>query len=267
MSLALIWLLLGSASAEEVAAVMLINGDVSVTSAGMTKKAFVGLGLDLNDVVTTDWDSAVVLHLSNDHLVRVDEDLELTVGDLVLLDAPQAKQDVKTQLETLLYPEDRVAMKGLEQAERVAGWHARITASVAPATTEQDTIRRGGPAAGRSPAVSAAAMVREEPAEPDAFEAPPGMVTRSASAKPAGMTKEQLEAMFAPQGTLYQCLVDWTRTLPIAMEAYVIVVKMREGQVATVRVKGGLSVPLCAREVVGRAYGGGEEEVEITLEL
>ncbi|MBT3221560.1 MAG: hypothetical protein HN348_20965 [Proteobacteria bacterium] len=128
--------LASSAWAEDVAAFLLVQGDVSVSSSeGAFEQVVVGTSLERDDLIKTDWDSAAILQLHNNHLVRIDEDLELKVSDLVLLDAPLSTADFKTQLDTLLYPEERASMDGIERAERVAGWHARVTASYAPTTS------------------------------------------------------------------------------------------------------------------------------------
>ncbi|MEZ4317727.1 MAG: hypothetical protein R3F61_09485 [Myxococcota bacterium] len=129
----MMWLMLiacGQAEGEEVAAVMLASGRASVVHDGVSAPADVGVVLTRDDVLHTGPDGTILVHLSNDHVVRIDSDLELAVSDLVMLDAPRATIEPGKQLADLLYPEERAGLGAdLTRAEGVAGWHSRLTAA------------------------------------------------------------------------------------------------------------------------------------------
>ncbi len=144
---------LNTAVAEEVAAVMLIQGTVTIHDGDGSYPADLGTGLRRSDTVVTGEESAVVLHLHNNHLVRLDEDLELEVADIVLLDAPDIPLDVDSALSSLLYPGERDEMRGADEASRVAGWQSRLSAGHSVGTSEESAraMTRGAPPAAPDP--------------------------------------------------------------------------------------------------------------------
>ncbi|MCB9678319.1 MAG: hypothetical protein H6737_24670 [Alphaproteobacteria bacterium] len=129
----MLWMLLlgcSSADAEEIAAVMLVTGDAHIRREGVDLPASVGTLVDRTDTLITGPDGAIIVQLRNDHLVRVDADLELRVTDIVVLDAPKSAVPPGKQLADFLYPEEADALGTLvTRAERVAGWTSRITAA------------------------------------------------------------------------------------------------------------------------------------------
>lgn len=168
----------GPALAQDVAAVLLLQGDVEILDASGTRRAAtLELGLVRSDTVITAEESAVILQLHNDHLVRVDEDLELTVSDIVLLDATPTSVSPQDQLASLLYPDERGTMTG--DSERIAGWHARMTAAYAPkaiseadmeesARKQEDTLDANKAPMGRAaPAPPTSSAPMEPPPSPD----------------------------------------------------------------------------------------------------
>ncbi len=145
-----------------VASIMLVQGEVKVGhGANPPSPAQVGDLLMREDVVWTSPGAAAILHLRNNHLVRVDEDLQLNVADIVLLDAPASELDASQQLAELLYPEERQAIPGVEQAERVSGWQSRLRAGQSVGTVSEEDREEASDDAG-----SAAAAPAPEP-EPE----------------------------------------------------------------------------------------------------
>ena len=307
-------ILASSALAEDVAAVLLVQGDVSVSSTqGVFEQARVGTGLERGDLIKTDWDSAAILQLHNNYLVRIDEDLELKVSELVLIDAPASTADYKTQLDSLLYPEERASMDGIEQAERVAGWHARVTASYAPTTTYEfdDDIVEGnllkpdgeflaGEEGGGTTQVRTASAKsggkkkssksspaddilqgiqrqaeedarlewgRAEGATEDKSGLRSGSGISVAEQQPTLVgSRTEIEALFAVEGELRQCLLDWASQLPVPVDELQIVLRVKNGAISKVIVGGGLMPPDCARDIlVGMTVSSQVDQVTVSF--
>ncbi len=123
----------GPAGAEEVAAVMVVSGDAMIRRDGALLPAEPGLALRTTDTLVTDEDDAIIVHLSNDHVVRIDSELELPVSGIVMLKADESAVEPGEQLASLLYTDERSGIDAdlLDRAERVAGWHSRLTAAEA----------------------------------------------------------------------------------------------------------------------------------------
>jgi hypothetical protein len=121
----------GSAGAEEVAAVMVVSGDPAIRRAGAMLPARDGMALQAGDTLVTDEDDAIIVHLSNDHVVRIDSELELPLQGIVMRKAPKSDVPPGEQLAALLYEDElaRIDSALLARAERVAGWHSRLTAA------------------------------------------------------------------------------------------------------------------------------------------
>jgi hypothetical protein len=68
-----------------------------------------------------DWVALAII--GNGHVVRLDDDLSLLVGDLALLNAPMQSEGVREQLDVLLTKKEK------ERAGRLIGWHASQTAA------------------------------------------------------------------------------------------------------------------------------------------
>lgn len=118
------------AVAKPVAQVVIGSGEVTVTPEKDKTKAFkvlVGTPLQASDRVKVAPGAWVVLAiLSNEQVVRLDDDLELKVGELALMGAPKAQRTIAEQLETLATVSERSA------AERLIGWHASQAGASAP---------------------------------------------------------------------------------------------------------------------------------------
>ncbi len=131
----------------EVAAIMLVQGQVRIRHDAGDMPATVGTGLHREDIVQTGTGAAAILHLKNNYLVRVDEEIELAVADIVLLGADEIDLDASEQLASLLYPEERDQFAGLQDAERVAGWQSRMSAGEAPAAGVEEDEESEDPSA------------------------------------------------------------------------------------------------------------------------
>ena len=99
-------------------------GEVSIQSAnGHRFSAQPALPLLSNDQIATKNNSFAIVHLHNNHVVRLDEDLRLQVANLAMFHAKKTSLAVAQQLTSLLKPEER------NQPERIVGWHARMQAA------------------------------------------------------------------------------------------------------------------------------------------
>lgn len=114
----------GVPSDPVVARVHLLGGSGSRIRAGSVEfPAQAALPLTPQDEISTPPGEFLVLALKNGYLVRIDEDLSLRVRDIVLLDAPPARDSLAAQLDRLVTREERA------QAERIAGSQARRSAA------------------------------------------------------------------------------------------------------------------------------------------
>lgn len=104
------------------------DGDVRIaTSDGKTLPAVVNLGLVDDDELRVASGAFALLLLDNRHVVRVDDVHTLKVRDLLMLGARPTREDVASQVRSLLHAGER-APRDAELRERVAGWHARLAA-------------------------------------------------------------------------------------------------------------------------------------------
>ncbi len=267
--------------AGEVAAVMLLQGEVTVVDdAGGVRPAVLGEGLTTLDTVSTGDNAAVVLHLHNNHLVRIDEDLDLQVADIVLLKAPEIDLDANTQLATLLYTDERATIQGLDEAERLAGWHARLSAGFTPPSTleeaneptqydfesdeiEGELLRAGGIYVGESQPrpqeiSSSASKDKKKPKKPRKPKKPKG----GAAPLPADVAPpppvpdpyeqnfEALKRQFADPGALRTCIEGWATGLPVEVHDFVFELRFNGDGIERVLVDQGLTAPTCAPDLL-----------------
>lgn len=116
----------GAPAEPVVAHVHLTGGSgARVRAGGAEFPAQPNLPLTPEDEISTPPGEFLVLTLKNGYLVRIDEDLSLRVRDLVLLNAPPARESLAAQLDRLVTREERA------QAERIAGSQARRSAAEA----------------------------------------------------------------------------------------------------------------------------------------
>jgi len=264
------------AEADDVAAVMLTTGQASVLSEGVEAPAATGLALDRKDVLKTGPEGAIIVHLSNDHLVRIDSDLELAVADIVMLSAPQATVPPGQQLADLLYPEEVSALgDSVVRAERVAGWHSRLTATEGISGLQRESAP-GADESSPSPVVYDNEDKSEAPSKtkprPSGARggrpAPPPAETSPAAGAPQAPPKPdkapvqpldpaKIPDWFQANGPLRQCIVDWAGTLGVPLDSVQIRLTIVDGEISRLSNSRGLRLPLCAREALeGQAVHG-----------
>lgn len=123
----------GAGSGEPAARVRLRGGTGAHVKAetGLEFPALAGTVLLRSDLlVVPSGEFLVVLIVGNGYLVRIDEDLTLRVGELVLLDAPATGESLASQLNRLVSKDE------LGRAERLAGTQSRVAAAEAIAPEE-----------------------------------------------------------------------------------------------------------------------------------
>lgn len=260
-----------AAHAEDVAAVLAVEGTVEVTHANGVVAAVPNLSLDRADVIRTGADGAVIVLLSNNRLVRVDEDLVLPIDKIVLLASPASTVPIKVQLDELLYPGERASMRGIDDAERLAGFQSRLSAATAipaqssaksMATPEADTAVAKAPRSTRGVPAGGGAPPSPKPrGESLAAPAPP---PPPASATP-GYSREQVSGVLADT----DCLAVWRDQAALASGTSLVVhVRVHNGLVTRLYADGGLVPPTCARDaLVGVSVLGGDGVFDVTVVL
>lgn len=273
----------GLAHAEEVAAVLAVDGQAEVIRMNGIFQVTPTLGLDRADVVRTGEDGAVLVLLNNDRVVRIDEDLSLRVGDIVLLGLPRATVPVQAQISDLLYPGERVSMRGIGDAERIAGWHSRLQAGTAvpaqAAPTAQSTadaakVTRGGAKSGNAGLGISGAGVggggsgsgfgygSGPGASNIATPAPPPPVEPPPPAPTPALTEADVRRILVEEGA---CVASWRTDAGIPVGAPVIVhVIVEDGHIDRLTGDAGLTPPRCARDrLVGQRYDGASFDVTL----
>lgn len=267
-----------AARAEDVAAVLTVEGTVEVTRASGVVAAVPDLSLDRADVIKTGSDGAVILLLSNNRLVRVDEELSLPIANIVLLGSPASTVPIKVQLEELLYPGERASMRGVEDAERLAGFQSRISAATAvPAQSQAKASSGGGGAVEKesadakparttrgNPPREAAAPAKPPPSPggpPPAPTPPPPPPGASAP----GYTREEVGGILADS----DCLAIWRDQVALASGTSLVVhVRVEGGRITRLYSDGGLVPATCARDgLVGVDVSGGDGVFEVNVVL
>ncbi len=275
------WLILGcqqAGAAEDVAAVLAVQGAPDVEVRGAFIDATPGIALRGTDRVRTDEGESLLLLLNNNRVVRIDEDLELRVDRLVLLREPPSTVPVKDQIDALILDAERGTLVGIADAERVAGWHARRAAATSvPANTARSARDDGG-----DEQDAKAAPRRTAPSEPSP--APAGPVASGASshaevpsaealAPPtddafgSGLTHDVVAAVpLLEQAKLQNtCLAGYREQLGLKVGAKVEWrARIVNGQIVGWKGEGGLSAPACLRSSL---TGAGLPDGEVTLKL
>jgi hypothetical protein len=209
----------GAGTGEAVAHVHVVDGDATVKAAnGLTFRAAPGVPLLRYDEITAPGGGFVVLRLRNNYLVRIDEELSLTVTDIVLLDAPQATEGLEKQLNRLLTKKER------QKGERIAGWHARLTGA--------QTV----------------------PPEPVAKGLNVYLWQTRVGDKLEGQIKPlpALAQKMLQDKDLMQCVRLAVSKLPVSIQHVSLMIKLQGHQVQRVALGGGVPTPLCA----GKGYLG-----------
>lgn len=261
------------ALAQEVAAVLLFSGSVTIESGGVGHPARVGEGLTESAKVIVGEESSVILHLQNEYLVRLDDEMALPVSKLALLRAPAAQASVKDQLATLLDPAERADFPGVDRAERVAGWHARLSAGAAappgtasqartaksappaPKLEEMEEVSSGGFEVSPPPPSPATAPPAKKPKKPKKAEkmtdsvspAPPPEVAAAEVLAAPTLSDAAPEALLSLLGSDAgrACVAEWTAALPLPLSAAEFDLRLEGGVVRRVYVGEGLQTPSC----------------------
>ncbi len=116
------------ASATPAAQVVMSFGSTTATPPGGGGVALApGMVVDRAERIGVGTNSWVVLAvLANGHLVRLDEEVTLTVSEIALLDLPPTTESAAKQLERLLTQREKTTEK---VPERLVGWHAGLSAA------------------------------------------------------------------------------------------------------------------------------------------
>jgi TonB family protein len=180
----------GEADAPPGAVSVHVEGDVQVDSGGGFVKLEPKVELTPAHVVKTGPSSFVLLHLSNGHLVKLDADLQIRVGDIAQLKEDRTETALAQQLDFLMNAEERAKLPSAEVlAERVAGFQHRKRAG-----------RTVGAQTAPAPSAAVAPEAQGELAEAEADLEAPGSpadaeepMERAKEAKPAVAKAENRE--------------------------------------------------------------------------
>lgn len=244
-----------------------------IRAAGKTFAAQVGLPLLASDEMLVPVGEFLVVSLSNGHLVRIDEDIEMRVSEIVLLNAPPTRESLGKQLDRLLTREERI------RSERISGVQARrqgadempaeslsmsrlkpsesrkadrslslsdpspaapepVAAPPPPAPTA--SMAAGAPPPPPPPAPSRTRGMPPSPAKPTVAQGPIAPATEDAIAK-IEITKQPPLQLPEP-AALQKCL---RRALLPSIKQVTIELKLRGGHIERVRLRGGLVTPAC----------------------
>jgi hypothetical protein len=260
---------------EVVASVCLLDGSAKVKAKnGHVFKAAPGMSLHRTDEVEAGSTGFVVLRLKNGYLVRIDEEISLKMTDIYLLDAPRTSDGVRAQVDRLL------TKKELARGERIAGWHAQVTAAdtVAPVAAtsrstsgasikKSDVDRRepprspepklqskgsqgagAGVSAPRKSARHDGELAAEQPEKEKAARQPPTwyMLKKSkhvkAKSEPGWIRKIMSDA------GLGKCLKKELSRLPVSVDRVRLMLRIRDYRVQKLQLGGALPVPKCAEK-------------------
>ena len=236
-------------AAEFVATVIGVEGSVAVElPSGAWAPLTIRDGLTEQDIVHTGDDGVAVLLLRNDRVVRLDEEIDLRVGEIRELGAGAASQSVDEQLAALVPSGERNAL-GFDH-ERIAGWHARQAAGVNAPSSGSLAF-----AAGR-PGLGAGSARRPSPPPPDlgatggaaspvaAASRPAASQFGSPSYPPGGRRPSSLQRKLSADARPGRCLAAWVQAAP--SPAYVRVTVDASGRIAAMTGEDGVALPGCA---------------------
>lgn len=264
--------LLATAWAQGAGTLLLSEGDNTIVRGGDTVPAAVDTVVYAEDLLVVGEDGFLVVGLSNQWLVRVEEDLEVQVSELAGFGEPPTTLSTDEQLARLLTPEER---DGWDGEERIAGWHARLQSVSRPVGRSRPGMpsKTLGLLSDKKESSFAVAEDDEEVDLEDAFgeeedgggfefapaPAPPPpapqaeRVAQVDSMSAREPLEQQLQALL--RGDLSTCVDTWThrkRRLKVVV---------RDGEV--VEVKG--AAPACVQELVGRQVDGPDATVRLQL--
>lgn len=97
------------------------------------------MALFRSDTIVVPANEFVVVHLTgNNHLARLDDDVTLKVGDIVLLSAKRNPESIAAQLDRMVTRDEQ------RSAERIAGTYAGRAAGDAPPPEASSSFGSGG---------------------------------------------------------------------------------------------------------------------------
>ena len=250
------------ASAETVASVLMVEGQVYIGDDGSEQAATVGMEIDRDDAIVVDLDASLYVLLHNNRVVALGEDIEIPAGRISGIDDPAVDASVKEQLAQILSPSDRERLGPMvSQAEGIGGWHGRMTAAVAP-------VRGGAPERGSSKKMAAPAqpeMAREEAAVEDPYA---GGLSLDATPTVPMPSLASLVVAYQPDGAESKCTRKWAKKLVKGGAATVeLMVKTDDaGQIQAAFIDLGEPLPACLSEaLVGQTIDPANPIVELRL--
>ncbi len=281
---------------DPVAQVLVTSGSVSVkpASAQAAFPATKGTPLQKSDRLIVGPGAWVALAiLGNSQVVRLDDDLELQVGELALLNAPKHAQGLQQQFDTLFTAQER------EHTERLIGWNASPTAASTPSMEREKNEKKKSdrvmekeardepmpqPSSPRPSAKSAPMMPAPPPPAPAPAEvasapaekeerrefpsgggaAPP---ERSREARPMRQARVALAVDAALTTCLESAFVEWGPGVRSTFGKSVTVKARRVEGSLQVRLPRGLPTPACATTWFATHEGLGATWTELTVPL
>lgn len=178
---------------DPVARVVALKGAVTAKTAGNAPIVVsVGTYFDADDTLEVGAGAWAAVVLRNEHVVRLDDDVQLKLSEVALFNAAKASVDLQAQLNRLLQPDERKNAN----AERLIGWHAGlVAANTAKKEEEQAQDAPSRPAAPRPPAEPPAS-----PPPPPRAQAPAGPPATESRSEPSGSSKPKEASANAGEG-------------------------------------------------------------------
>jgi len=170
----------GTGTEEQAAYVLMVKGAVAVsTQVGKEFAAQVGQGLYRSDTLRTGAGAFLVIKLQNNYLVRLDEQLELAVKDIVLINAKTTDRDFREQLDRLLNSDETTVADREGVYQRIAGWRSErkavetVASRKAPSAAAPAAVTHEAKEATPEPSAMAEAAKPSKAEVPLAQPAPP----------------------------------------------------------------------------------------------
>jgi hypothetical protein len=249
------------------AQVTLGSGTVRIVTGKNTFPAKVGYVLGAGDTLELEANAWVTLALAtNDHVVRLDDELTLKIEGLAMLKATKQTRSYKEQLDAVVTPKEQ------EGALRLAGWHASQMAANLPQGADEKESKKKPVAAPSKVPSPAEAQSKPNPQpggpigsskeeakrdEPRSTGEGGGGAQRSPAPAPpsAPLAVAPLPA-FVVDAALTACvdgeLSQWGPAVKRALGTSVVVKARRRDGVLQVRLGVGLATPPCVKAWVER---------------
>jgi hypothetical protein len=282
----------GAPAGDAVAEVHLrIGSGATLRASGKEYAAVPGTALLRSDELIVPAGQVVVVKLRNGYLIRIDDDITLPVGKIVLIDAPRTNESLGSQIERLLTKEEQ------GRAERIAGTHAQVNGAqsgdIGPAQNK-DAGRRAaaGPSGNGPPDPGAGTKTKAESSTPAAAGDRPAAQPSATPPAPIPVESPSKPAMASPSGTdkgdagpllqrkqaktstlssreLKRCLASELGKLPVKPKLKTAQLRLyvHGGLIERAQLGGGLVLPECARPLLIGAPSDGAEGRWLQVEL